>query len=522
MQKRSLSEVFKTVGLPPYTYVKPPYFGEVRADIEQAGKHLLIEGPSGVGKTCIVFKVFEDLGWIKDKEYFYVSGRDVDAEDRVKDFINKSKDGALLGPRVMVIDDFHILPESFRVEAGSDLKRISDLIFDQSFPPKVILIGIPTAGVSLLASAQDLGPRLGSYRFKRATDKEIQRVISEGESELNIIFEDSDVILSESAGNYWLAQFICNKICAISDLHSTQDEITIVQSDLLSIRQRLMEELSNRFLPTAKNFARGKKWRPGGNKPYLEILLSIAKLSDLVIPFDSVLSLVSERRRPGIRAVRGRINEVIFDPAKGIDLRKQLAFEDAGFSIEDPLFRYYLTYMDHDDLYRSLGIEGGHVERVSVYSYDIGFSFAGECRSIVEFVNTEFKKEDVVTFYDYDQQAFLLAEDLESTLGRIYQASCQYYLVFIESNYMRKVWTRFERDIMTNGSRSRHIIPVYLEIPSESSIVGIGRTTGMIDLSDVWRAINVSHSIDDGAKAAIRNRIVLPLIEKIGATFQEV
>ena len=58
-EKRKLGDVFKTVGLPPYTYVKPKYFGEVRADIEQSGKHLLIEGPSGIGKTCVVFKVFE-------------------------------------------------------------------------------------------------------------------------------------------------------------------------------------------------------------------------------------------------------------------------------------------------------------------------------------------------------------------------------------------------------------------------------------------------------------------------------
>lgn len=69
---KKLSEVFKTVGLPPYTYVKPKHFGEVRADVEQPGKHLLIQGPSGIGKTCVVFKVFEELGWQRDWEYMYV------------------------------------------------------------------------------------------------------------------------------------------------------------------------------------------------------------------------------------------------------------------------------------------------------------------------------------------------------------------------------------------------------------------------------------------------------------------
>jgi hypothetical protein len=36
--KKRLEDVFKTVGLPPYTYVKPAYYGEVRTDIRQAGR----------------------------------------------------------------------------------------------------------------------------------------------------------------------------------------------------------------------------------------------------------------------------------------------------------------------------------------------------------------------------------------------------------------------------------------------------------------------------------------------------
>src|ERR1017187_1669262 len=86
MAKKKLEDVFKTVGLPPYTYVKPAYYGEVRADIEQPGKHLLIEGPSGIGKTCIVYKVFEEMAWNKNEHYDIVSARDPDAESRVTNF----------------------------------------------------------------------------------------------------------------------------------------------------------------------------------------------------------------------------------------------------------------------------------------------------------------------------------------------------------------------------------------------------------------------------------------------------
>src|SRR5262249_17753011 len=154
-----------------------------------------------------------------------------------------------------------------------------------------------------------------------------------------------------------------------------------------------------------------------GNKPYLEIFLALCKIPELVVTFDKVLNIVPERRRPGIKAVRPRITEVIYDPAKDSDLRKQIAFDpEAGFSIEDPLFRYFLTNLEPRRLFQELGIEDETVEKGRLYSYDIGFSFAGEVRRIVEAINSEMKAEDVVTFYDYDQQAFLLALDLEKTL----------------------------------------------------------------------------------------------------------
>src|SRR4051812_27771065 len=110
--KRKLAEVFKTVGLPPYTYIKPTYFGEVRSDIEQAGKHILIEGPSGIGKSCVIFKIFEELNWLDSTTYCYVSGRDQDAKNTIDAFLRQAVRGGVVNPPTLVIDDFHILDES--------------------------------------------------------------------------------------------------------------------------------------------------------------------------------------------------------------------------------------------------------------------------------------------------------------------------------------------------------------------------------------------------------------------------
>jgi hypothetical protein len=378
------------------------------------------------------------------------------------------------------------------------------------------LSGIPTTGVSLLSDAYDLGPRLGSYLLERASDAEIEKLMEAGESALNILFEDPEVLLAESSGNFWLAQYICNKVCATKEIYETTENTEILTFDLLAIRQRLMTELAQRYMPAAKVFAKGKKWRPGGNKPYLEILLAICKIPDSVFTFDRILNVVPERRRPGIKAVRQRISQVIHDPVKNTDMRKQIAFDpDSGFSIEDPLFRYFLTNLDTDRLLSELGVESTTLERGRLYSFDVGFSFAGEVRQLVEAVNEEMKKEDVVTFYDFDLQAFLLALDLEETLGRVYSESCRYYLVFLDENYRQKVWTKYERDVMTKPGRKNHIIPVILDNVGTDGTVGITNTIGRIDLRDVWAEVLETRSISLDTVNTIRNRCVLPMLEKL-------
>ncbi len=517
--KRQLSDVFKTVGLPYYTYVKPPYYGEVRADITQPGKHLLIEGPSGIGKTCVAFKVFEELRFEQGIHFIYVSCRDADATKTIDDFFYKTSIQEVITARILVIDDFHLLPAARRAEIGSLLKRLSDRAFETANPPKVILIGIPTTGVSLLSDAYDLGPRLGTYILKRVSDLEIDKVIAGGETALQVLFEDREVLLSESAGNFWLAQYICNKVCASQEVFETQDEIKIITFDLLGIRGRLMSELSQRYMSVAKTFAKGKKWRPGGNKPYLEVLLALCKLPDSVVSFDKLLFVIPEKRKPGIKAVRNRIAEVIHDSTKGVDLRKQIAFDpDAGFSIEDPLYRYFLTNLDPKRLFEELGVEDAAIQQSNLYTYDIGFSFAGEVRKIIEIVNAELKKEDVVTFYDFDQQAVLLALDLEHALGRIYAESCRFYLVFLNKDYREKVWTRYEKDVMTRPGRRDHIIPVVLDEDGAGGTVGISKSVGRIDLRDLWGEIIKTGTISQDVTNAIRNRCVLPLLEKLDAS----
>ena len=133
IEKKKLADVFKTVGLPPYTYIKPSYYGEVRADISQPGKHLLIEGPSGIGKTCVAFKVFEELGWEKDKDFSYVSCRDADGAERVDAFFSAASRGEVPAPSLTVVDDFHLLT----VDVYAESCRYYLVFLDANYREKV-------------------------------------------------------------------------------------------------------------------------------------------------------------------------------------------------------------------------------------------------------------------------------------------------------------------------------------------------------------------------------------------------
>jgi hypothetical protein len=130
-------------------------------------------------------------------------------------------------------------------------------------------------------------------------------------------------------------------------------------------------------------------------------------------------------------------------------------------------------------------------------------------------INAELKAEDVVTFYDFDQQAILLALDLQSALARIYTASCRYYLLFLNASYKERIWTRWEQDILTHSGRTAHIIPVILDEAGATGVVGLPSTIGHIDLTDVYSAVLRDGIATHDLRASIRNRCVLPMLQKL-------
>ncbi len=104
---------------------------------------------------------------------------------------------------------------------------------------------------------------------------------------------------------------------------------------------------------------------------------------------------------------------------------------------------------------------------------------------------------------------------LEQTLRKVYAESCRYYLVFLDKHYQEKVWTKYEKDILMSSGRKEHIIPVVLDDIGAQGAVGISSTIGRIDLREQWTEILRSGAIGVDVVNTMKNRCILPLLEKL-------
>ena len=57
-----LQDVFKDSGVPTYTFVEPNEYIKIVVTLSTKGRCLVVEGPSGIGKTTCVLKALEYLG----------------------------------------------------------------------------------------------------------------------------------------------------------------------------------------------------------------------------------------------------------------------------------------------------------------------------------------------------------------------------------------------------------------------------------------------------------------------------
>lgn len=452
--KPTLEEVFKTSGTPTYTFVKPPEYTKLIVAIRTKGRGLVIEGPSGIGKTTCVTKAIEELGL--QKNICKLTARKKEDRDIIELLPEMDRFGTV------VIDDFHVLPDSIKAILADFMKTLAD---EEDENSKIILIGINKAGDSLVKFASDLNNRIDTVKFEINPSNKIEELIENGEKALNILFNTKKEIVEISQGSFHIAQMICKESCILSELTEKPSELLDITVSIELVKDKVLTELSRTFYEPARQFSTGSKLRREGRAPYLHILNWLSKSSDWTLQMDDIIASHSD--------LKGSLSQIVekgyleFLISENIEIQKVIHYDSNSkiLSIEDPKFLFYISNL----LWNKFATRIGYLGIKFDSKYDFALSFAGANRDIAEMITERLLENEIEVFYDKNEQHRILAENVEDYLAPIYNTEALYIIVLLSKDYPKRIWTKFESEQFKDRFGEGSIIPIWYSDLDESA-----------------------------------------------------
>jgi hypothetical protein len=487
-----LEEVFKVAGIPTHTFVTPSSYGALVVALRTPGRGVVVEGPSGIGKTTAVTKAIEELN--PESAVEKLSAR------RPEDVEFIAMLPEIRGFGIVVVDDFHRLPQDLRESLADLLKVMAD---NEVVDSKLVTVGINEAGQSLIQHAPDLVHRIETIKFEVEPPQRIDELIARGEAALNISLEARDQVTDAAHGSFYLAQILCHGLCIEAGVQEQQAEKTPVRVPYATVRRKVIEREERRFGKTVRQFARGNKFRPSGRAPYLHILRWLAEADSWSISLQDELARHStERISVGQVVDKGFLAYLI---EQG-DIRDLLHLDPVTrvLSVEDPQLVFYLRNLDWGSFIRDCGFTKVDYE----YEYDVALSFAGEDRPFAERLYDHLSDADVAVFYDQAEQHRILAADVEEYLGPIYRSRARFVVAVLGERYGEKRWTIFESEQFKDRIERGEVIPIWSTKIPPSAFDATRAIGGMqfdpdedLDLQARSSAKLITAKLDDAAQA---------------------
>jgi hypothetical protein len=442
-----LEEVFGLSGIPTHTFVEPMRYTEIKVSIRTPGRCMVVEGPSGIGKTTTITKAISELGI--NEHLLNLSARRKDDLE----FIAALPDMPRIG--TVIIDDFHRLDDSIKVRLSDFMKVLADTEDDAS---KLILIGINKAGQQLIKFAQDLGLRIDIFRLEANPTYKVKDLISLGEKALGIAIADKERIAHRAQGSFQIAQLLCHKLCTLSGVTETVENRNIDLAIEVLVEDVLID-LGRQFKEPALTFARGSKLRREGRAPYLHILRWLAESDEWSLDLAEAVAAHPEHR-PSVGQVldKGYLAALLNDPAKKPVLEPHFHFEASTsvLSVEDPKLIFYLKNI----VWRAFAEQAGFTSEYFHEQYDFALSFAGTERRYAERLHDILVEREISVFYDANEQHRILARNVEEYLAPIYRSEAKYVIPFLTSEYPKRIWTKIESDQFKERFGQNAVIPI--------------------------------------------------------------
>jgi hypothetical protein len=452
-----LEEVFRLSGVPTHTFVEPMRYQEIKVAIRTPGRCIVLEGPSGIGKTTTVTKILLELakeGAVKGG-VTSLSARQPDDLEYIAALPTMDAVGTV------IVDDFHRLDDSVKAILSDRMKVLADRGTEDS---KLILIGINKAGQQLVKFAHDLGLRIDVFRLETNPDEKVQEIITLGERALNIIIDQKEIIAARAQGSFQIVQLLCHRLCAMSGTGETQTHQKRINLPLDVVIEEVMVDLGRLYKETSLAFARGSKLRREGRAPYLYILRWLANSEEWSLDLREALKANPEHRGSiGQVLDKGYLVALLADPEKTDLFDPYFHFEPSTciLSVEDPKVVFYLKNLIWREFTRQVGFPA------SIFKgrYDFALSFAGANRDVAKRLAEILSEREVAVFYDEDEQHRIIAQNVEEYLGPIYRRDADYVIALLSPAYPTRVWTKFESDNFRERFGKNAVIPVrYLTI----------------------------------------------------------
>jgi len=443
-----IDEVFKKSGVPTHTFVPPTEYERVVVALNTPGRCMIIEGPSGIGKTSCVKKALEDMHL--SNSCLFLSARKPGDIELIKALPTMRAIG------VVVVDDFHRLPTAAKQQLTDFVKTLAD---EEDESSKVILIGINRAGQTLVEYAPDVLHRVEVVRVGRTNIERIRQMIELGERALNCSLAIAKEISEEAEGSFAMAQVLCHEACLQSKLLETHaGEMAIgINVSLPCIREAVIAELAPRFFPLARDFATGNKLRREGRAPYLNLLRWLSQTAEGALDTKEAIAANPELKGSVTQVIdKGHLNTLI---SSNSHIGELIHFEPKTdlLTAEDPKFLYFIRHLIWSKFARQVGYFSIDFDS----QYDFAMSFAGEDRLLAEALYTELAAREISVFYDKNEQHRILANDVEEYLAPIYRSESKFVVVILSKDYPKKIWTKFESDQFKQRFGENSVIPVW-------------------------------------------------------------
>ena len=447
-----LEEVFRLSGIPTHTFVEPTRYQEIKVAIRTPGRCIVMEGPSGIGKTTTVTKILHELssGGFISGSFTTLSARhpnDIEYIQALPDMVDVG---------TVIIDDFHRLDDATKARLADRMKVLAD---SESRTSKLILIGINKAGQQLVKFSHDLGLRVDLFRLESNPAEKIREMIILGEAALNVIIDNRDALAERAQGSFQIAQLLSHRLCAMSNVGESQVETRAITLPMDVVVEEVMVDLGRLYKETTLAFARGSKLRREGRAPYLHILRWLADGEDWSLDLREALRL-NPKHRGSIGQVldKGYLKDLLNDPEKKDLFEPYFHFEPSTniLSVEDPKVVFYLKNLIWREFTRQVGFPASLFKG----RYDFALSFAGADRDTAKRLSEILSGREVEVFYDADEQHRIIARDVEEYLGPIYRRDADYVVALLSPDYPTRIWTKFESDSFRERFGRSAVIPI--------------------------------------------------------------